>query len=62
MPRNASDTLIETLMGCGVDVIFGLPGDGIKRSHGGDLHRGAKVMSLLSTRPPGCLCPDTKLE
>jgi pyruvate dehydrogenase (quinone) len=29
MPRNASDALIETLMAWGVDVIFGMPGDGI---------------------------------
>lgn len=29
MPRNASDVLIETLMAWGVDVIFGMPGDGI---------------------------------
>jgi pyruvate dehydrogenase (quinone) len=26
---NAADVLIETLMDWGVDVIFGLPGDGI---------------------------------
>ncbi len=29
MPRNASDALIETLKAWGVDVIFGMPGDGI---------------------------------
>ena len=29
MPRNASDVLIETLKAWGVDVIFGMPGDGI---------------------------------
>src|SRR4030081_967131 len=29
MNRNASDVLIDTIHGWGVDVIFGLPGDGI---------------------------------
>jgi pyruvate dehydrogenase (quinone) len=29
MPRNASDALIETLVNWGVDVVFGMPGDGI---------------------------------
>lgn len=29
MPKTASDVLIETLMDWGVDIIFGLPGDGI---------------------------------
>src|SRR3569833_1220055 len=29
MARNASDALVETLLAWGVDVIFGLPGDGI---------------------------------
>jgi thiamine pyrophosphate-dependent acetolactate synthase large subunit-like protein len=26
---NASDLLVQTIRACGVDVIFGLPGDGI---------------------------------
>jgi len=29
MPRNASDALVETLITWGVDVVFGMPGDGI---------------------------------
>src|SRR3954469_1589122 len=29
MPQNASDVLVESLMEWGVEVIFGLPGDGI---------------------------------
>ncbi len=29
MAKNASDILIETLMGWGVDTVFGIPGDGI---------------------------------
>jgi hypothetical protein len=30
MPRSASDVLIEMLKAWGVDVIFGMPGDGIR--------------------------------
>lgn len=29
MPDNASDVFVETIMGWGVDTVFGLPGDGI---------------------------------
>src|SRR5438874_1123235 len=29
MGKNASDVLVETLIGWGIDTVFGLPGDGI---------------------------------
>jgi len=31
MPRTAADVLIETLLDWDVEVVFGLPGDGIVR-------------------------------
>ena len=35
MKTTAADILIDTIYDWGVQVVFGLPGDGIKRDHGG---------------------------
>jgi len=50
MAETAAGIMVDTLLNWGVEVVFGLPGDGINGMIRGTPHRGQIALTVLSDK------------